>query len=62
MSRSKSAKFTFPSEGNQVFYEQDTLAVSYDSEYANASLWTFCYQDSKLVTSERTLFPLKSRC
>ncbi|KEY73257.1 hypothetical protein S7711_01378 [Stachybotrys chartarum IBT 7711] len=36
------ARFTYPTESDLIFHEQDTVRVSWESEYSSSALWTFC--------------------
>ncbi|KAK5993699.1 hypothetical protein PT974_07135 [Cladobotryum mycophilum] len=49
------ASFTFPVQKGLLFYEQDTVNVSYTSNISNASLWTFCWEGN----NHNTLATLK---
>lgn len=51
------ARFTYPTESDLVFHEQDTVRVSWESEYSSGALWTFCREadddgENVLRTSE----------
>lgn len=48
------ASFTYPVQTGLIFYEQDTVNVSYVSDIDNPSLWFFCREgenDENVVAS-----------